>query len=218
MGRRWALAVAATVVVLAVAQQVVLPPLAERRLRSELAASGEVERLDVRALPALELLWRRADSVSVTMREYRMRRTRLADMLADSRGVRRLDARAATLRADRLVMHAARMRKSGDALEGEASVTATALRAAMPPNLAVRPIAYGADGLVFEGTAALLGAVVSARVALVARDGRLLLVPAVPFGGLLTVTLFADPRIAVEAVGARPAPGGFALTVRARLR
>ena len=45
-----------------------------------------------------------------------------------------------------------------------------------------------------------------------AQNGKLVVVPNVPFGGLATVTAFDDPRITVQGVSASPAPGGF--TVR----
>jgi hypothetical protein len=35
------------------------------------------------------------------------------------------------------------------------------------------------------------------------------LTPDVPLGGLATLTLFANPHLAVESVSAQPRPGGF---------
>jgi hypothetical protein len=51
-----------------------------------------------------------------------------------------------------------------------------------------------------------------------APDGKLVVVPDVPFGGLATVTLFSDPRIRVAGVSASRAPGGFTVRGTALLR
>jgi hypothetical protein len=40
----------------------------------------------------------------------------------------------------------------------------------------------------------------------------------VPFAALVTLTLFSDPRVAVEGVGASAQAGGYLLTARARMR
>jgi hypothetical protein len=50
-----------------------------------------------------------------------------------------------------------------------------------------------------------------------AREGRLVVVPDVPLGALATLTVFSDPRVLVQDVGARTASGGFVLTARATL-
>ena len=53
---------------------------------------------------------------------------------------------------------------------------------------------------------------------LLAQDGRLRIAPDVPFGGFAALTVFSDPHVYVDGVGARAAPGGFTLTARGRLR
>jgi hypothetical protein len=78
-------------------------------------------------------------------------------------------------------------------------------------------VASGDGALVFEGSAELLGQRFQGRAVVTARDGRLLLVPDLPFGGFLTVTLFADPRIEVLSVGAQQRAGGFTVVAQARL-
>ena len=92
------------------------------------------------------------------------------------------------------------------------------LRAALPPGFAVRPVASGNGALVFEGTAELLGQRFTGQATVSARDGRLRLEPNIPFGGVLSLTVFADPRVEVLGVGARRRPNGFTLTARVRLR
>jgi hypothetical protein len=197
-----------------VVAQLALPALAERKLRGELAQSGQVESVHIRAFPAVTLLWRHANSVEVRMREYTAGRDRLADLLANTRHAGHFDGRVSILRVGPLVMRDAVLRKSGTAITGEASITEADLRAALPPGLDVRPMVAEGGGLVFLGT---LGGAVSARVDAVVSEGKLLLVPAVPFGEALTVTVFSDPRVLIEGVGATQRPDGFTLTGRARL-
>ena len=110
------------------------------------------------------------------------------------------------------------LRKRGDGLAGTATVTDADLRAALPSGFEVRPVAAGGGALVFEGTAELFGRRFSGQAVVAARDGKVVLAPNVLFGGFLSLTIFADPRIEVVSVGARERPDGFVLTARARLR
>ena len=214
--------VAAAVAVAAIAllgiAQLVFPSIAERRLRHRLERSGSVQRVEVQSFPAIKLLWDDADRVEVRMGSARPGPGRLADLLAQTGDTERLDARVASLRVLTLVLHDVRLTKRGEDLSGAATVTPAALVAALPPGFDVRPVASGGGALVFQGTADLLGTRFSGRAVVLARDGRLLLVPDVPFGGLFTLTLFADRRVDVTGVGARPTPGGgFTLTARGRV-
>jgi hypothetical protein len=205
------------VAALALLQQLVVPPLAEQRLRHRLERIGSVERVDIAAVPALELAFGHADRVTVRMRSATTGPARLADLLASTRATASLDASAATVRVGPLTFRDASLRKRGGELEGRASVRAHDLSAALPPGLTVAPVASGGGELVFAGTATFLGRTVSARALAVARGGRLVVMPDVPFGGLLTLTVFSDPRVYVQDIAARPEPDGFGLSARARL-
>jgi hypothetical protein len=214
-----AAAVAAAVLILLGIAQLTLPAIAGHRLRDRLERTGTVERVEVHAFPAIELLWDHADRVVVRMGTARPGPGRLADLLAQTADTDRLDASADRLRVVTLQLRDVRLRKRGAELTGSASVTEAAVRAALPPQLAVRPIAAGGGAVVFQGTADILGTRVSARAVVAARDGRLVLTPEVPFGGFLSLTLFSDPRVQVTDVGARaPAAGGFTFTARGRVR
>lgn len=215
--RRIIIGIALVAVVLALGQQLLLPPLAERQLRGRLAEIGRPQRVEVEAFPAVKLLFKRADRVDVVMTQASPARARLGDLLAETKAIGRLDLRARRLRLGGLVAQDARMSKRGLALKGEATVTESDLAAAAPPGLNVRPLA-GPDGqLVFEGQASFLGFGIRARALVVTREGRVLVIPEVPFGESLTVTAFADPRVYVDAVEARRRGSGFVLAARARL-
>jgi hypothetical protein len=218
VARAVAAAVALAAVVVLGVGQLVLPSIAERRLRHRLERTGTVQRVEVHSFPAIKLLWDDADRVEVRMGSARPGPGRLADLLAQTADTDRLDARAGRLRVLTLVLSDVRLRKRGHELTGAATVTPGALQAALPPGFDVRPVAAGGGELVFEGTAELLGQRFTGRAVVAARDGRLLLAPEIPFGGLLTLTLFADRRVDVTGVGARPAPGGgFTLTASGRV-
>ena len=215
---RVALAAAGGLLVLLVVAQLALPRIAEHRLRDRLKHDGTVERVEIHAFPAIELLWHHADRVVVRMGRGQGGPGHLADRLAESRNTEELDARVGELRVLTLRLHDARLTKHDDELRGQATVRDADLRAALPPGFDVRPVASGGGALVFEGTAELFGRRFSGQAVVGARDGRLLLVPNIPFGGFLSLTLFSDPRIEVLGVGARRDPSGFTLTARARLR
>ncbi len=215
---RVALAVAGGLILLFVAAQLALPPIAEHRLRDRLERSGTVERVEISAFPAVKLLWHRADDVTVRMGRLKTGSGNFADLLASTGDTDDLDASAKEQRILTLRLQDSRVRKRGDDLTLSSTVDDADLRAALPPGFDVRPVASGDDALVFEGSAEFLGQRFQGQAAVAARNGRLILAPDVPFGGFLTVTLFADPRIEVLSVGARQHAGGFTVVARARLR
>jgi hypothetical protein len=215
---RVALATAGGLILLLVAAQLALPGIAERRLRDRLERSGTVERVEISAFPAVKLLWHRADDVTVRMGRLRTGSGNFADLLASTGDTDDLDASAEEQRILTLRLHDSSLRKRGDELALSSTVDDPDLQAALPPGFDVRPVASGDGALVFEGSAELLGQRFQGRAVVAARDGRLLLVPDLPFGGFLTVTLFADPRIEVLSVGARQRAGGFTVVAQARLR
>ena len=91
---RAALALIGLLVAALVGGQLALPRVAERRITSDLAKSGEVRRVSVEAVPALKLLFKRADRVEVDMAEVRAGSTgRLAALLRRTRATEELDAR-----------------------------------------------------------------------------------------------------------------------------
>jgi hypothetical protein len=215
---RVALATAGGVVLLLVVAQLALPSLAERRLRDRLERSGTVERVEISAFPAVKLLWHRADDVTVRMGRLRTGSGRFADLLSSTRDADDVDASAAEQRILTLRMLDPRLRKRGDKLTLSARVTYADLRAALPPGFDVRPVASVGGQLLVAGTADLLGQSFSGSAVISVRDGRLQLTPDIPFGGFLSVTLFADPRIEVQAIGFHGTADGFTVSARARLR
>jgi DUF2993 family protein len=206
--------VGGAIVLLVVVAQFVLPLLAERYVRKEVQSKGGVvESVDVSAFPAVKLLWRHADSVRLRLSSAKLGVGDLATELDRTKGVGRLDATVARMDVGPLKLRDIALHKRGDRLEGEASVTRAALAAALPVDVGLRPVEADANGLVLEGS---LGPV-TARARLSAADGAVRIAPEGLLGALASLTVFDDPRVPVESVGARPQPDGFTLTARARL-
>ena len=204
------LGLAVFVASLLVAAQIILPIVAEDRVRSELSATGRVTSVEVSAFPALKLLFGRADSVRVRMSRARIGSGDLGDRLASTKRVDSLDARVDTLTLGPLVVHDVTLRKRGSALTGSASVRSADLSAALPVDLGLRPVSSAGDGLVLEGSVGPI----SARARLSASDGALVIAPDGLLGGFATLTLFQDPRVRVLSVSSRGDADEFTLTAR----
>ena len=213
--RRIALAGAAVVVVLLVAAQLVLPGIAAQALRDRFARNGKVISVEVDAFPAIELLWHEADRVEVHLASYRAKPGKLGHLLAQAAEVGTIDVTVGVFNTGLVTLREVTLRKRGDLLAARATLTDANLRAALPAGFAVKPVASGGGRLVLQGTA--LG--LTADATLSAQDGKLVIAPDVPLiGGLLTLTLFENPHVDVQGVGASPLPGGFSVFASARLR
>jgi len=213
-----ALALAAVVLLVLILAQLLLPGLAEHRLRDQLSKSGTVLSVKVSAFPAIELLWGHADSVVVRMASYRSRSSAIGGRLDSAANVGTLDVGVQELESGALTLRAARLRKQGDELIGTALVTEADLRSAVPFLTNVQPIASADGQLVLRGTASLLGLSASVDVTVAAQNGALVVAPNVPFGGLATITLFNDPHVRVQSVAATPVPGGFSIEAQAQVQ
>src|SRR6202022_671161 len=97
--RRIAAVVAVVVVALAVASQLLLPGIAEQRLRDRLKGAATGVHVHVSAFPAGELLFGHSDSVTVGIDRYQSQPARLAALLGAARKTDRLDAHVNELRA-----------------------------------------------------------------------------------------------------------------------
>jgi hypothetical protein len=210
---RAALALLGLLVAALVGVQLVLPRVAERRISDSLAATGEVRRVSVNAVPAIKLLFRRADRVEIDMADARAGTGRLAKLLRQTRGAREVDARVDLVRVGPLQLRGVALRKDHDRLSGEASLSNADLAAALPRQLALRPVDDPAGELVLEASAGVF----AARARLSARDGALVIAPEGLLGGLGSLTIFRDSRVQVTDVGSQVGNGGFTVTAAGRL-
>ncbi len=205
------------VLLVLVAGQLVLPGIAEQRLRDRLSHNGSVLSVKVSAFPAITLLWHHADKVVIRMASYESASGKLGGQLDEADGVGTLDASTQVFRSGLLTLRNASLRKRGDELTGTATVTEQDLRGAVPFLDNVQPVASGNGTLTLRGSATLFGVTATADATVAAQDGKLVVAPNVPFGGLATLTLFDDPHLAIEDVSASPAAGGFTVSATAHL-
>jgi hypothetical protein len=210
---RAALAFLGVVLAALVGSQVALPRIAERRISHDLSATGEVRRVSVDAFPAVKLLFKRADRVEIDMAEARAGTGRLAQLLRRTSGARELDARVDLVHVGPLQLRGVVLRKDHDRLSGQASLSDADLSAALPRQLALRPVDDPAGELVLEASAGVF----TARARLSARDGALVIAPEGLLGGLGSLTIFRDSRVQVTDVGSKVGNGGFTVTAAGRL-
>lgn len=218
MRRLIALGVVVVVLLVLVVAQLVLPGIAASRLRDELSKSGTVLSVKVSAFPAIELLWGQADRVVIRMADYQAGASQIGGELGRAANVGTLDISAQEVQSGLLTVRDARLRKQGNELIGTAVVRQADLRAAVPFLDNVEPVASSGGQLILRGTASLLGLKATVDAVVAARDGALVVTPAVPFGGIATITLLDDPHVRVQSVSAVAVPGGFELRAQARVQ
>ena len=218
MRRIIAIATAGVVILVLVVAQFVLPGVAADRLRDRLSRSGNVISVEVHAFPAIKLLWNHADRVVVRMGRYQSAASTVADLLSQTSTVGSLDASAQEFTSGLLTVRNAALRKRGNQLVGTAVVTESDLRRAIPILQSVVPVRSSDGRLTLRGTASLFGVTATVDATVSASDGKLIVSPDVPFGGLATLTVFSNPHVEVQSVGATPAPGGFRVTATGMVR
>lgn len=198
--------------------ELVLPSLAERRLRNSLSENAKGVSVDVTAEPAIKLLFGHADRVRVDIREMRSGRGNLPDLLARTARTDRLDARVGSVVTHGLRIDDVSLRKRGSMLTARATVTRAAIKAILPAAIRIDQRAAASNTLAFKATLRALGKVVRVTALVQARNGRLLLAPDSVLGGVLSVTLFGDPRVYVDFLDSSKREGGrYVFTVRGHL-
>jgi hypothetical protein len=217
MRRLAALGTVGVVLLLLVVAQLVLPGIAAQSIRDRLSHNGRVQSVSVSAFPAIELLWHQADKVVVHVERYKSSMGDLADQLAQAADAGSLDASATRLDAGLLTLRDAKLTKRGQQLVGTASITEADLSAALPFVQNVQPVASSNGQLTVRGTATVLGFSVTLDATVRAENGRLIVHPDVPLGGLATITVFSDPRIGVKGVSATSTATGFTVSGQAQL-
>jgi hypothetical protein len=219
--RRWvvvaAVVLAAVLVLLAVAQ-LVLPSIAANRIKDRLNKDGAVQSVSVSAFPAIKLLWGHADSVRVRMTSVNASSVRTAQLLNNTDATHDLDLSIGTYSSGIVTLQDINLRKRGSLLTADARLTDQALSRALPPGFSVKPVASGGGQLLLQASASLFGFGLAVDVLLSSQGGALALEPVnVPFGQLARITVFNDPRLDVQGVGAQRVPGGYVLNASGTL-
>lgn len=220
--RRGLLALAGVLLALLILGQLVLPGYASRRLASDLERHGTGVHVKVSAFPAVKLLVHRADRVTVSVARLRSggagSGTSVADLLARTKATGDLDVDVGVVDDGRLRMHDVRLRKRGDHLTGSVALRRADVDAALPRRLRVSGRSLGGDRLTVAGRTSVFGRRVAARASIALDQGRIVLRPeGIPLASLVAIPVFSDRRVAIDRLGARPAPGGFAVSASAHL-
>jgi DUF2993 family protein len=212
--------VAALILVLVLAQ-LILPRLAVSRISSRVDRYGKVLSVSVSAWPAVELLWGHVGSVHVRAKSLALSSAQAASMLGEAKGASNMDVSAESVRVGKLRVTDASLRKRGDQLSAQAVVSEADAKAALPAGFGVRLLRSEGGEVEVQATGALFGVGASVNAVALASDGELI---AHPLGFLiegLKLTLFSDPHVYVEGIGASvqsTQPMSYRVTMSARLR
>jgi hypothetical protein len=220
--RRIAAAIAGALVLLLVLAQLFLPGIAASRISDRVARYGHVQSVHVSAWPAVKLLWGDADSVSLRAGQLRVSPAGAAKLAHEARGVGKLDATATGARLGPLELSDVGLRKRGDQLSAQAFLSNSALHAALPSGVEVQLLRSEAGSVEVSASGGLFGIATSLGAVVGPREGRLVAQPRTFPLTAVTLTLFSDPHVYVEGIGASLAdlPGGvpgYRLSMRARL-
>jgi hypothetical protein len=224
MTKRFALVATATVVVLLVLAQLLLPVVAARIARDQLGKYGTVRSVRVRAFPAVELLWGHAQSATVRAGELRMSDSQFDTLLPRMRGIENIDISADSFQLGPWRVRDMQAEKRGEEFELHGRVTQADLQSALPAGVAATVVGSADGGVEVRVGGSLFGVGASITARLSAQEGKLVVQPqGLPFAGFARITLFSDPRLAVQSFDLSGASAGqseesYALTLRAKLR
>jgi hypothetical protein len=212
---------AGAIVLVLVLAQVFLPGVAASRVSSRVGRYGTVESVSVKAWPAVELLWGSVDSVRVRAKSLRLSPAQAAALLWEARGTDSVEVTAASVQVGRLRLTDASLGKHGGALSAQALTSEADVSAALPAGIGVQLVKSAGGEVEVRASGGLFGVGAAVDAVAGAREGKLV---AHPLGFLvegLQLTLFSDPHVYVQGVGASVAseqPLTYRLTMSASLR
>lgn len=213
-GRRIAFGVGGLVAVLLVLSQALLPRIAADRVRSKLERYGTVDSVSVSAWPAIELLWGKADKVTIHANSLTLSPAQVASLIVQARAFDDMNVSVAhvTLHVPGLPVGVevanARVAKRGSTVTASSTVTQAQLDQALPGGVGVTPLHSGPEGVTVRASGALFGISASLDVLVRPLEGNVLAEPeGLPFASLASVTLFSDPHLKVREVAFGPVGG-----------
>jgi hypothetical protein len=216
----WALGV---LVVLLVLAQVFLPKIAAGRISDRIGKYGSVDSVHVSAWPAVELLWKHADSVEVHASRLRVSPAQTSELLAEASGVERMDVSVASVQEGPLGLRNVSFHKHGKRMSATAYLGAADVAAALPPGIGVQLLGSGGGKVEVRASGGLFGVGASVDAVAEAEGGKLVVHPRGLLLEAIKLTLFSDPRVYVTGVSASRATGpggvaGYLLGIDATLR
>jgi hypothetical protein len=201
--------------------QLLLPGIAASRVSSRVGRYGKVESVSVSAWPAVKLLWGSVDSVRVRAGSLALSAAQAAKLAWEARGVASMDMTASSVRLGSLQVSEASLRKRGSALSAQALIGEADVRAALPAGFTVQLLKSEGGEVHVRASGGLFGVGAAVEAVATAREGKLV---AHPLGFLaegLQLTLFSEPHVYVEGVGASVVseqPLSYRLSMSASLR
>ncbi len=212
--------VGAAVVALALSQ-LLLPRIAAARIRSRLGRYGAVESVSVSAWPAIKLLWGSVDSVRVRAGALALSTGGAESLLWEARDSADVSLSARSVRIAGLQLTDVSLAKHGSELSAHALASAGDVSSALPAGVQVQLLRSGDGEVEVRASGSLFGLGASLDAVAVASEGSLVVKPVGLLLGAFQLTLFSDPHVYVEGVGAavdRSDPLGYRLSMSALLR
>ncbi len=215
---------AGAIVLMLVLAQLFLPPIAASRVRSRVEKYGTVKSVAVKAWPAVELLWGKAESVDVKAGSLSLSTAQMAKLLGEARGVKSMRVSAESVKEGSLQLYDASLQKQGDALLGAAWASRADVKTALGEGFEVRLLHSGGGRVQVSVEGGLFGVKASVEAITEAQEGKVVVHPLGFLLEGLKLTLFAEPDVYVEGVGASATAGpsgkgaGYRLYFRASLR
>lgn len=227
--RRVALAVGLPAVLLFGLSQAILPRLAAQRVRDRVKPYGRLEDVSVKAFPAIELLWGKAESVSAIAKRLSLSEADAVKLVWEARGVHDSTLKVAALKLaipalpSGVVLHDALVRKRANHISAQSTITQADLDAASPNGVRVRLLPSAPSTLKVSASGSLFGVRATVEAVAMPSEGKLIAQPVnIPFGAFVRLTLFADPHLYLEGISASPegegAQAGWRLSLSGRLR
>jgi hypothetical protein len=212
------------IVLVFVLAQLFLPGIAASRIRARVGRYGTVRSVTVKAWPAVELLWGKADSVDVRAGSLSMSPAQTVELLGEARGVKRMSLTAESVKEGPLQLHEASFQKHGDALLGQARISRADVGKALGEGIEVRLQSSHHGQVQVSASGGLFGVRASVDAVARAQEGKLVVRPLGFLLEGLKLTLIDNPRVYVEGVGASAVAGssgevvGYRLSIWASLR
>jgi hypothetical protein len=216
----WSLGVLVALLVLA---QVFLPKIAANRISDRIGRYGSVESVHVSAWPAVELLWKHADSVKVHATRLRVSPAQTAKLLEEASGTSRLEVNVDSAHEGPLALRDVRFHKRGSLMSASAHLGVADVAAALPRGIGVQLLGSGGGKVEVRASGGLFGVGASVDAVAEAEGGKLVVHPRGLLLEAIKLTLFSDPRVYVTGVSASRATGpggvaGYLLGMTATLR
>jgi hypothetical protein len=212
-------AVVAVIVVLGVLAQVLLPGVAANRVRDKVEQYGTVKSVEVKAWPAVRLLFKHADEVKVRAGDLKMSLEQAVKLLEEAKGAGTMVLSAESLEVSPLSLADAKLEKHGDAMHAEGVVSLEGVEKVLPSGFDVQLVKSEAGKITVRASGGPFGANANVEAVAEAEAGKLVVHPTGFLIDGLKLTLFENPSVYIEGVEAHALGASrYRVSMQARLR